>query len=233
MASISLTTVTNAALEFLGILEAGVSATGPQLTDALAVVNDLIRNKSYDRLLAATVSVSTVAFGSCTQAYTVSAGPAIVSASIKLANNQTMPLKIVNASEWGQIVDRDKSSYLVKRLFYNRASSGNNVFLSPIPIAGNVEYVTWAAMTVFPDVTTPVTVQDAYARWLKLVSALELAPMYPSAQTPQTLLQNIAEATATLRNTNASLFGEAPPSGQAAANAQPPEKIQPIAAEVG
>jgi hypothetical protein len=233
MATVSLTTVVNAALNFLGILDSGGSATTQQLADALPIVNDLIRNKSYDRLLASTVTIQSFSVTAGVQGYSQAAGPEIISGVIKLATGFTNPLKIVDATEWGMIPDRDRSSFLVKVLFYNRASSGANIFLSPIPLAGSVEYITWAPMSTFPDVTTTITVQDAYERWLKLITALEIAPAYLSAQVGPVLLQNIAEATATLRNGNASLFGEAPESGQVSANAQPPQTIKPIAAEGG
>ncbi len=240
MASISLTTVVNEALRFLGILDSGGSATPNQLADALATVNNLIRSKSADRLMAAAATVTVVATGSGTQSYSIGNGQTwnlalpveIVAASFKLANGFTFPLKVVNAVEWTKIPDRDRQSYLVKFLFYTRGSNlTGTCYLSPIPLGGNVELITWTAMGLFSDTTAAITVQDSYVRWLELATALELAPQYPSAQVTPGMLQDYSDATATLRNHNASLFGMEPPSSQVASNATPPSPIQPVTSE--
>lgn len=246
MASINLTTVVNAALRYLGVLGSGGAATTQQLADALTTVNALINNKSGDRLMASSVAANSFALSSGVQSYSIGTGQTwnialpeeIVSASIKIPNGITNGLRILNASEWGQQIDRDRQSYNVKGLFFTRGTGTPGgatgvVYLTPTPLGGNAEIIVWYSMTVFPDATTTITVEDSYARWLELASAIELAPMYPSAQIPSTLVQNLADAAATLRNLNASLFGDAPAAGQIASNAIPAQSIQPIAAEGG
>lgn len=230
MATVTLTVVLNSALNFLGILDSGGGATAQQLADGLLTINNLIDNKSSDRLMAKTVTTTTVTLVASTQSYTLSPIPtAIEAAALKLANGYTSPIHMVNATEWTMLNDRDRSSWLIKAGFYDRAG---HVLFSPIPLGGTVELMTWAAMTQFADATTPITVQDGYFRWLKLAAAVEIAPQYPSAQITPTLLQDYADATATLRNLNASLFGEAPPSGQIASNAAGnAAQIKPTAAE--
>lgn len=240
--TLTLTQVLGGVLQYLGILDSGGAAniSAQQLADALLIVNQLIDNKSADRLMAAAALVTNVTLGSGTQSYAIGSGQTIniarptmiEAASIKLANGYTAGIKVVNAAEWSMLRNRDRQSYLVKYLFYDRGSpTTGTVKFSPIPLGGTAEIITWTAMTQFADATTPITMAPAYSRWLILAAAFELAPTYPSAQVPSTFLQDYADATATLRNANASLFGVAPPSSQIASNNAPPAPIAPAPAE--
>lgn len=240
--TLDLTTLLAEALTALGLLESGGGAnlTTQQKDDALVVANQLIDSKSADRLMAANAVVSSFGVTGGTQSYAIGTGQTwnlarpseIVAGAIKLANGLTMPLKVINATEWTLIEDRDRQSYLVQYLFYDRGGpTQGTVRLSPVPLGGNVETISWAAMLPFPDKTTAITLSQGYARWLVLAFALEIAPEYPSAQLTPQLLQDYADATATLRNQNASLFGEAPPAGQTASNTTPPAPIKPTISE--
>ncbi len=242
MATLTLTDLLAESLTALGRLEAGGAAnlTPQQKNNALVTANQLIDSKSSDRLMAASAVVSSFGVVSGTQSYVIGTAQTwnlarpteIVSASIKLANGYTRKIKIVNAVEWSSLEDRDRQSYQVTHLFYNRGGpTQGTVYLSPVPFGGNVEITSWAAMTQFADVTTPITMQPAYSRWLVLAFAIEIAPQYPSAQVTPTLLEDYADAVATLRNQNASLFGNAPPAGQIASNTTPPASIAPAASE--
>lgn len=237
MATLTLTGLLTESLNALQILEAGGAAnlSTQQLDDALIVANQLIDSKSQDPYMANSASVNPFALSSGTQSYNIGSGQTwnlvrpsdIVAAELKLANGYSAPVKIVNAVEWASIDDRDRSSYLVQNLFYDRGSPTIGlVRLSPIPLGGTMEIISWAAMTAFADKTTPITISPGYSRWLVLAFALEIAPSYGGAQITPTLLQDYADATATLRNLNAGLFGNPPPMGQVAANTTPPGMIQ-------
>ncbi len=241
MATLTLTQVLSGALQRLGILDSGGTATAQQLADALLIVNQLIDNKSSDRLMAASALITSFAFTANQQSYTIGTGQFIniarpvdiEAATLKLANGYTTRIEPVNAVKWAGLDDRDRSSYLVQYLFYERGTpTTGTVRLSPKPLGGSAEIATWTAMTQFADATTPITMQPSYSRWLILASAIEIAPTYPSSQVNAGLLQDYADAMALLRNLNASLFGGAAPFGSVASNTAPAGSIAPAPAEV-
>lgn len=228
-ATMSLTQLMNLAGIQLGIMDSGGTFSATQLAEGLQVVNSLIDNKSSDRLMAESALVTSKPLVGGNGTYSIGAGgsinitrpSAIEAATISIGGTgPVMPVKVVNALEWSQIEDRDSGSYLVKFLFYDRGNIGGLgiVRLSPVPLGGTLEIISWSAMTQFPDATTPINIQPAYSRWLILATAIEIAPYYPGAQSPATLIQNYSDATANLRNLNASIFGGEPPAGQTASN---------------
>lgn len=242
MSTLTLTSALGQALDALGILDSGGAAnlTSVQLADGLITANNLIESKSQDRLFANSALITSFSLGSGTQAYTIGSGqtinivrPAeIEAATLRLSNGLTKGIKVVNAIEWSMLDDRDRQSYLVKNLFYDRGSpTAGSVRLSPIPLGGTAEIITWLAMTPFADATTPITMSPGYSRWFVYAFAFELAAQYISAQVTPAFLADLADATAELRNLNASLFGIAPPAGQVSANTVPPSPIAPTASE--
>lgn len=229
-ADMTLTQLMNLAGLQLGIMDSGGTFSTAQLAEALQIANSLINNKSSDRLMAESVTQTSKALTTLTGAYTIGTGgainivrPTVVEAAVCSIAGTTLikPVKIVNAMEWAAIEDRDNTSYQVKFLFYDRQAAAGlgNIYLSPVPIGAAVlTLTTWAAMTQFADATTAITIQPAYSRWLILAFAIELAPYYPSAVVTPALTQAYSDATANLRNLNASLFGQEPPAGQTASN---------------
>ncbi len=191
--NMTLTQLLSIALQNLSVLDSGGSPSAQQLTDALAIANALIDNKSSDRLMAESVTITSKALSANVRTYTIGTGGSI---------NIVRPTEITAAS------------------FYDRQAVAGlgNIFVSPTPLGGTLELITWAAMTQFADTTTAITIQPAYSRWLMLAFTMEIAPQYAAAQVPSTLAQDIADATANLRNLNASLLGPEPPAGQVSSN---------------
>lgn len=97
-------------------------------------------------------------------------------------------------------------------LFYDRGFATGTIYLGGPPQTGTIQFLAWNAMSPFADATTPLTMTPAFARLFKLALAVEIAPQYDTAPS-QRLLDDYAEAKATWRQLNASIFGTEPGGG--------------------
>jgi len=212
--NLTLTAAANQAGLDLGILDSGEGLSTQQITDALGYGNQLIDSWSTDRLMAFNVQVANISLSSGTPAYAVGAPApaAIESASIITSNGPVMPVRICNALEWEQILNREKISALVKCLFYDR---NGYIHLSPVPSGGNLEYTWWSALQPFADLTTPLTLPAGYARMFTKALGMEMASNM-SVKVPETLAHSYQEAMTNVRTLNMSNFGPNPPAGSQA-----------------
>ena len=212
--NIALTGAANSAALFLGILDSGEGLSAQQVTDAFGYGNMLIDSWSTDRLMAFNVQVANISLSSGTPAYAVGAPApaAIESASIITSNGPVMPIRICNALEWEQILNREKISALVKCLFYDR---NGYIHLSPVPSGGNLEYTWWSALPLFADTTTPLAMSPGYARMFTLALAMEMAAQF-SVKPSESFSHSYQEAMTNVRTLNLSNFGPNPPAGSQA-----------------
>lgn len=214
----SLTTLANDAARFLGVLDSGESLSAQQLLDALSACNQLFDNWSSEGLFILSDLITSVTLTASTQSYTIGAAQTIniarpmqiVAAAFKNSAGPGGPIKVVSEREWASIPDRQRLSYIIEHLFWDRGDPTGVVYVSPVP-QGNMsaEIHTFVPFTQFADVTTPITFKPGYARMISLGLAIELAPQFD--MTPaQTLMANFGDAAARIRKLNASLLGEVP-----------------------
>lgn len=185
----SLTVIAQRAYEAFGAVDPSGTLTAAVLTQAQAVANDLLDNMSSDNLLAVAATVAQHPLTNGTAVYTIGpggtwAGPrpvAVKSASIILgigAASLIDPVKVCNAIEWENIPDRSSSSARVRYLFYDRQMPYGSVYLSPTPVAGQIELVTWQPFNQFPDQTTSIIFPPGFARFFGLALGRSLALRY-------------------------------------------------------
>ncbi len=239
MSTLTATVLLNDAALDLGVNDAGGTLSATQLADGLRRINRMIDNWSVDPLMANAALVSSFATVSGTQSYNIGTGQtwniarptAITGAAIKMANGLTMPVEIVTVSKWTSLPDRDSSSNLVAYLFYDRGSPTVGIVrLSPIPLGGNMEIISWVALSQFADLTTPLTMTPGYERMLEAATAIEIAPMFPGCDTKRVEFI-FSEAKAAVRQVNASILGLTPPGGLVSPASQPPAVAPKITAE--
>lgn len=217
--SLSLTTVANAAAQYLGVLDSGEALSSQQLDDALAAANQMMDNWSSEGLFAVADVITSFSLSSGVQSYTIGTGQTInitrpvqiVAASFKNSAGPGGPIEVVNEREWAAIPDRQRLSYIIAKLFWDRGNPTGNVYVSPVPQGSTLsaEIHSFVPFTQFADKTTPITFQPGYARLIELGLAVELAPQYDMTPSP-TLMANFADAAARVRKLNASLLGEVP-----------------------
>ena len=236
MPSLTLTTLATDAAKYLMVLDAGGALSSAQLDDALGAANDMLDNWSSEELMVPSLSLETFTLVAGTATYTIGTGltfntarPLAIEAAV---HKNTMysapyetPVKIVNAAEWASIDNRGQSNLLIDYLFYDRAQANAKVYVSPIPLGGNIELTLWKALTQFPDKTTAITVPDGYKLPMKLSLAMLIAPQYDMAPT-EAMVKSTMDAMARVRDLNAALMGRKPPAGQADAATAPPSVIQ-------
>lgn len=224
METVTLTQLATDALQDLGVLDQGETPATAMLDEALRVGNNMIASWSIDRLMAVSALVSTFTLTNGTASYTIGTGgtwniarpAAIEAAAVLISSGPTMPVQIIDAAAWSKIPQRDKTSPLVKYLFYDRAEVGSpvlgKVYLSPVPTGGSIELITWAALSPFADKTTALSLSDGYVRMLRTALAIELAPRYDMKPT-EALVSRFQEARDIVRKINASILGAEPPAG--------------------
>lgn len=228
MPSVSLTTVAQAAVLYLGVLDSGEGLSAQQLADALAAANNLLDNWSSEGIfLMFDVLTTAIPLAAGTQSYSIGASQTInvprpvkiQAASFLNASGEGGPIEVIDEKKWAMLPDRQKRSNRIEFLFYDRGFPTGNIFLSPVPLSTNptLELHTWAPLTEFADLTTAITILPGYLRMLELGLAIELAPQYDMTS-PATVQSNFLDAAERVRRLNAGLWGDIPP--EVAAQAQ-------------
>lgn len=220
--AVNLTTVLTQALQYLGILASGETASTDEKNDGLASANLLLDNWSSDRLMAISELINSFATAASTQSYTIGAAQtwnmarpvAIIAAAAKLTSSggaaYVTPIKVVSAVEWTAIPDRNSTTLVPTALYYDRGFPFGKVYLSQVPAeTGAVEITAWVALTQFADLTTAITFAPGYQLAFTLALAMLIAPQYNVTPTGD-LMEQYKAAMATVRQLNASLVGPEP-----------------------
>lgn len=220
--AVNLTTVANAAAQFLGVLDSGESLSAQQLTDALAAGNNMLDNWSSEGLFALSDTITSWPITFNVQSYAIGTGlivnlarpVRIVAAEFTNTNGPGGGLEVVDEAKWASIPDRQSISFVPKFLFWDRGNPNGTVQLSPVPagpLTGKIH--TFVPLTQFPDTTTAIAVNPGYLRMIELGLAMELASQFDMA-VPASVATLFADAAARVRKLNASLLGEVPEEAQ-------------------
>lgn len=218
--SLSLTQAAYAAALLLGVVDSGETLSAQQLSDILFAANNMLDNWSSDGLFALSDLVTTWALASGVQSYTIGAAQVIsltrpmriVSASFANSSGPGGPIEVCNDKTWAAIPDRQRQSFIIEKLFWDRGNPTGLVYVSPVPqgstLTGTIN--TWIPLTQFADTTTGISILPGYERAIVAGLAIEIAPQFekvPSA----TLNANYTDAVERVRLLNASLVGDIPP----------------------
>jgi len=234
MATLTLTQVAQFAALELGVLDSGESLSAQQLTDFLYNLNNAIDNRSNEQAEVLAVAIADFTLTANQQKYTIGTGqnfntprPVMITAAQHIlpvaGETYQTPVEVQNARQWAANMDRGSTSLIVRKLFYDRQYPTGNVYLSPVPVTtSSVELTMWNPLPQFSDTTSALTIPPGYADWYNLLGAMVMAPQFE--MTPGVpLTSRYQDEIARIRNMNASLLGEMPPSGQTSAAASPGE----------
>src|ERR1039457_3407317 len=139
MATLTLTAALQQALQEIHVLDPGQTPSATQLADALLRMNIVLDNWSSDGLFVIALLRTTWALAANTQSYTIGAGQtinvarpvSIVSASFTNATGPGGQLEVVSAAKWDAIPDRQRQSWILEKLFFDRSGT---VYVSPVPL---------------------------------------------------------------------------------------------------
>lgn len=213
----------------LGLLDTGEGLSAQQITDGLFDANNMIDNWSSEGVMVLGEVVSTVNMVSGQEAYLLSPRPMKVVAAAHEVTAYgafgTYPVAVLSMQDFYKIPDRESTSLFVKAIGYDRGYPTGTIYCAPRPYGGTMQLITYAPLTQFPDITTPITPLPGYDRLIVFGLAIESAPRYNMTPS-ETLVHNYQDALARVRNLNAEMEGPPPPTGQAGSVSMPAAPIR-------
>jgi hypothetical protein len=170
------------------------------------------------------VALTTFPFIASQQKYTIGAAGNFVAprpvwipcAALLLPAGPGGPIKMLSASEWSQLPDRQSTSYQVRYGFYDRAFATGNLYFSPVPLAGSVELTTFSALPPFADATTALTMPGpGYLDLYIFGTAIRMAAQM-EVPIPDSVATGWQSSLERVRIQNAKIYGTLPPEVAAA-----------------
>jgi hypothetical protein len=209
------------ALQQLGVLGSGGSATTQQNTDGLVFLIAMIDNANGDPKMAISSTRTSFNLTSGVATYTIGPGQTInvarpskiLAASCTQGSGLTMPVRVFqNSLEFSSIVDANQASHLIRNLWYDRGNTTGTVYLSPKPYAsaGSIAITYPTLITNFSDTTTPVEIPPAYIEWMRFGLAVELAGSY-DMPVPESVASAYQRSMGVIQGLNAELLGPTMP----------------------
>jgi hypothetical protein len=217
MATLTLTQAATTAAQWLGVLDSGESLSSQQIADALLLANIMLDSWSSDPKKITSLTRASGNLQQGIQSYTIGTGQAInvarpaaiVSAAFLNSSGPGGPVKVCNASEWASIQDRQRESFIITDLFYDRGFPSGNVYVSPLPQGSSLalEVLVWAPLAQFVDAATPLTLLPGYERLIISSLAIQMAPQYDVDPVPDLIQGIYSDALGNVEELNSSLFG--------------------------
>jgi len=232
--------IVNAAMQQIGALTSGETASADESTDVLAAINRLLASWSLERMNVYTLTITATSLTTGTQTYTIGSGGTInvarpvryEKATCLIANANSsgkwvLPVEIVDINGWMARTERAALAAAPTLMYPDMAFPLTTIYLHPIPTftgtAPQLELTTWAQLQTIANLTpTDYTFPPGYDRAIIFNLALEIAPMFGATVNPM-VAQVAAESKAALRMANIALpQGNDPISGQINAIAPAP-----------
>lgn len=206
MASYTATALIESALQLLGVLDSGGSASTDQKNAGLLYLQAMIDNANDDPKMAISSTVTTQAL-SGGQTYTLGTRYSkLLAASVTMSNSVTMPVRVLqDAGQFFALVDATSTSNLVQYVWYDRAASSAKIYISPVAAGGTLNMVVPTPITNWTDLTTAVAVPLGYELWIKTNLAHLLASTYV-VPVPQGVADELQKALATIQGLNSELL---------------------------
>jgi hypothetical protein len=214
----------SSALRRIGVLGEEQTASGPQASDALAILNDYIADVlTNDRLAIFSITRTVFTMTNGTANYTVGVGGTVNVARPVTMNmqgsqvtfidtsaaqpNQELPLWSLTDDAYQAIVQKGYSATYPTSWYYNPTYTSAAPYATltfwPVPNVSTLQGVFYAPAAVqeFTSLVQTVALPPGYRRFLRDNLALELAPEY-QVEPPEALKNSAREAKASVLATN-------------------------------
>ena len=188
MASVS--TMILRSMRLTGEKERGDTLSTNEQTELLAELNTMLESWSIERAMCYQIVQESFSLSSSVGSYTIGSGGAFNTTRpvkivdpcfIRDSSDLDSPLKILDASAYGRIVQKNIDGTYPGYLFYDGAfaSSLGTIFLYPEPQAGLTLYInSWQQLQSFANVSTAVALPPGYQRAIEFNFAIEMSGGY-------------------------------------------------------
>jgi len=187
------------ALQDIGVLAAGEIATAQDALDGLAGLNALVDQLAAERLAVYKITRTVWTIAASTQNYTVGTGATVDVArpaqaeSVKAnwydsaeATVTELPLGRFTDDEWRTLAQKGTTAEAPSAFYYAPTYPTGTLSLWPVPTGSGLRGVLYAPEPVaeFADLNTTVALPPGYRRMLRKNLAVELAPSFDKAVSP-------------------------------------------------
>lgn len=188
------------ALQDIGVLAAGEIATADDALEGLAGLNALVDQLAAERLAVYTITRTVWTIAASTQNYTVGTGATVsvarpaqaeeVKANYYDSAESTvteLPLSRFTDDEWRGLVQKGTTATAPSAFYYAPTYPTGTISLWPVPTVSGLRGVLYAPEPVseFAGLNTEVALPPGYRRMLRKNLAVELAPMFDKAISPE------------------------------------------------
>lgn len=136
----------------------------------------------------------------------------IKAASVVAANGTEKECRVVDATGWAAVPDKTRTGIFVEDLYWDGGFPSGNVYVSPMPSAGNCILYTYQPVTDFVNLTDTVSLPGGYERALVIAFSLELCIPF-QRPIPDGLPQLAQQAMEDIAALSAEILGTAVPQG--------------------
>jgi len=229
MATVQINELLLDSLILVGAYAQGQTANPDDMALALRVVNRKLDSMSAEKL--SMIGMKRAAYP-LTGAPSYGFGPGLTwnatsrpikikSASVVAVNGVERACNLPTADQWAAIPDKTRTGIYAEDLFYDNGFPTGNMWVTPMPAAGNTILWTFEAIPSLPGTTGTVEFAPGYEEAIVTIAARELCIAFQRPLTPE--LDAAAEqAKGVIVQLNAELFNAPAPPPQGPGPTSPP-----------
>ncbi len=196
-------------LRLLGVIASGETPSASDTADGLTALNEMIESWSTEGLVVPCVTREELSWASGNASRTWGSGgnfstarPLRLENAAILQDGVEYPLKVCTPQEWADIAQKTLTSTQPTHVYLDPTMTTATVYLWPVPSA-TVTFVPYTEkpLTAFALSSTTFTFPPGYFRALRYNLAIEIAPEYGKAVSPE-IASTAAESKENIRRLN-------------------------------
>lgn len=196
-------------LRLIGILASGEAAEASMTSDALISMNSVIDSWKNNGFMIFENDIIALSLISGQKTYTIGIGgdfnfarPVKINSAKFLSNNTEQDIEIITESEWSDISNKDSSSNMPLKVYYNESSPLGELNFWPKPNTSlTVNLYISTPVEKFTNLDATISLPPGYENLLVYSTADQIAPEY-GAELTQRQLQILIETKADIMRKN-------------------------------